>query len=85
MRRGWADREVRKRTRSGYALGLVGGKNLTGVARPSVLSPGRQVMSISRAEIPVLEVEILHGFASCLKGQCETPEPKWFPSLLADM
>lgn len=62
-----------------------GRENLTGVARPSVLSPGRQVMSISRAEIPVLEVEILHGFASCLKGQCETPKPKWFPSLLADM
>lgn len=77
--------EVRKRRGGGYTLGLVGGRSLAGLARPSALSLVRQVMSLSRAEIPVLEVETLHGFANCLKGQCETPKPNWFPSLLANL
>lgn len=37
---GWVEEgEVRKRTGNGYALGLVGGRSLAGVARPSGLSP----------------------------------------------
>ena len=69
----------------GIPLAWWEGEVLQGVARPSALSLVRQVMSISRAEIPVLEVETLHGFANCLKGQCETPKRNWFPSLLANL
>lgn len=37
---GWVEKgEVRRRTGSGYALALVGGRSLTAVGRPYVLSP----------------------------------------------
>ena len=44
----------------------------------------RQVVSISRAEIPALEIETLHGVASSLKGRCEILKPKWFLHLLTN-
>lgn len=44
----------------------------------------RQVKLISRADIPVSQTETVHGFASCLKGQCKIHKLKEFPSLLAN-